>query len=99
MIGCLQNLRPREWTRGHKQKVRIGGQLSQEVRVTSGIPQGSVLGPLLFLAHVNDMWRNIESTIRLFAEDCIMYRNILNNNDMENLHIDLNRLGERAFEK
>jgi hypothetical protein len=41
-------------------------------RVTSGIPQGSVLAPLLFLAYINDIWRNIESTIRLFADDCII---------------------------
>jgi len=49
-----------------------------EVRVTSGVSQGSVLGPLLFLAYVNDIWRNIESTIRHFADDCVIYRKIIN---------------------
>ena len=47
---------------------------TEEVRVTSGVPQGSVLGPLLFLAYVNDIWRNTGSTIRLFADDCIIYK-------------------------
>ena len=54
----------------------MGGQLSDEVRVTSGVPQGSVLGPLLFLAYVNDIWRNMVSTIRLFADDCVIYRKL-----------------------
>jgi len=57
----------REFLLGRTQRVRVGGHLSEEVRVTSGVPQGSVLGPLLFLAYVNDISRNIESTIRLFA--------------------------------
>jgi len=72
---------------------RMGGQLSAEVRVTSGVPQGSVLGPLLFLAYVNDIWRNMESTIRLFVDDCVIYRKIINNADMEKLQKDLYRLG------
>jgi len=88
----------REFLLGHMQRVRVGGQLSAKVRVTSGVPQGSVLGPLLFLAYVNDIWRNMESTIRLFADDCVIYRKIMNNADMEKLQKDLDRLGEWAVE-
>ena len=63
----------REFLLGRTQRVRVGGQLSEEVRVTSGVPQGSVLDPLLFLAYLNEIWSNIESTIRLFADDCEVY--------------------------
>jgi hypothetical protein len=42
----------------------------------SGV-QGSILGPLLFLAYVYDIWRNIMSTIRLFADDCVIYKKLL----------------------
>jgi hypothetical protein len=77
---------------------RVGRKLSEEDRERSGVPQGSVLGPLLFLACVNDIWRNIESTIRLFADDCIIYRKVINNKDIEKLQIELKRLGYWAFE-
>jgi hypothetical protein len=62
----------REFLLGRMQRFRVGGQLSEEVGVTSGVPQGSILGPLLFLAYVNDIWINTKSTIRLFADDCII---------------------------
>jgi hypothetical protein len=52
----------REFLLGRTQRLRVGGQLSEEVRVKSGVPQGSVLGPLLFLAYVNDILKSIEST-------------------------------------
>ena len=83
----------REFLLGCTQGVRVGEQLSAEVTVTSGVPQGSVLGPLLFLASVNDIWRNRESTIRHFADDCVIYRKIINNADMEKLQKDLDRMG------
>jgi len=77
---------------------QLGAHLSEEVRATSGDLQGSVLGPLLFLAYVNDISRNIESTIRLFADDCVIYRKIINKEDIEKLQKVLDRLGEWAVE-
>ena len=71
----------KEFLLGRSQRVRIDGHLSDDVRVMSGVPQGSVLGPLLLLVYVNDIWRGIDSNIRLFADDCIIYRKILDSSD------------------
>ena len=43
------------------------------------------MGPLLFLVYVNDIWRNIDWNIRLFADDCMIYRKITNKNVIERL--------------
>jgi len=88
----------REFLVGRKQRVRVGGQLSKEVKVTSGVPQGSVLSPLLFLGYVNDIWRNIDSCIRLFAGDCITYRKITNKINIDKLQKDLDTWEEWAVE-
>jgi len=88
----------REFLAERTQWVRVGGQISNEVKVTSGVPQGSVWGPILFLVYVNDIWRKIDSSIRLFADDCIIYRKITNSDDIENLQKDLYTLGEWAVE-
>jgi hypothetical protein len=83
----------REFLLGRTQRVSVGGHLSEEFRVMSGVLQWDVLGPLLFLAYMYDIWRNIESTLRLFADDFVIYRKIINNEDIENLQKDLDRLG------
>ena len=56
--------------------------------------QGGVLGPVKFLAYVNDIWKNIDSSIRLFADDCIICRKITSKNDISMLQKDLDTLGE-----
>jgi len=76
----------------------VNGQLSEVVRVTSAVPQGSVLGPVLFLAYVNDIWRNTESNIRLFGDDCTIHRKIMDSSEIDKLQTDLNRLGKCAEE-
>jgi len=50
----------REFLVGRTQTVKVGGQLSKEAKIISDVPQGSVLGSLLFLVYLNDIWRNIE---------------------------------------
>lgn len=63
------------------QYVELEGQCSHAVQVTSGVPQGTVLGPILFLLFINDIANKIDATIRLFADDCIIYREINTQND------------------
>lgn len=60
--------------------------------VTSGVPQGAVLSPLLFLIYINDLPSNIKSKLRLFADDCIVYRAITNQDDTCTLQQDLNAI-------
>ena len=59
-----------------QQRVVVNGVKSDWVPVVSGVPQGNVLVPLLFSLHINDITADIESEIRLFADDCICYREI-----------------------
>ena len=75
-----------------KQRIVIGGEHSTWTQISSGVPQGTVLGPLLFLTYINDLPNNIHSSIRLFADDCVLYREIKNESDSQELHKDLNSL-------
>ena len=78
------------------QCVVVNGQKSRLSSVASGVPQGTVLGPVLFSLYINDMAEDINSEIRLFADDCVCYRSIQSTNDTKILQADINRLGRWA---
>ena len=81
---------------GRTQQVAVNGTLSAPADVISGVPQGSVLGPALFLLYINDIYEGIMSTMRLFADDSLIYRCIKSRRDLETLQADLQAVFEWA---
>ena len=77
-----------------RQRVVVNDSRSSWADVTSGIPQGSVLGPMLFIIYINDMPTSVLSSIYLFADDAKVYRNISSNDDPPTLQHDLQQLGK-----
>ena len=75
-----------------QQSVVLEGSHSSSVPVKSGVPQGTVLGPLLFLIYINDLPSSVKSNVRLFADDCILYRQIRSDKDAAILQEDINKL-------
>ena len=59
-----------------KQRVVLNGSRSEYSVIESGVPQGSVLGPLLFLIYINDLERNIKSNIKFFADDTSLFSTV-----------------------
>ena len=70
-IGITGQLLPwfENYLTNRKQSVLIAGDKSDQRLIEAGVPQGSVLGPTLFLIYINDLVQNIESTVELFADD------------------------------
>ena len=66
--------------------------MSQWRAVISGIPQGSVLGPVLFIIYINDLPDLVENFTMLFADDTKLYSAVNNTNDHDSLQNDLNKL-------
>lgn len=79
-----------------RMKVLVDGEFSKEATVDSGVPQGTVLGPLLFLCHINDLPNSVKSQVRLFADDCLLYRQIKTQADHNILQEDLRSLEKWA---
>ena len=79
-----------------QQRVVVNGVKSDWAPVVSGVPQGTALGPLIFSLHINDITVHIESEIRLFADDCVCYREIKDKEDTLKLQRDINQLGNWA---
>ena len=79
----------KEFLTGRTQTVKVNGTGSTLADVLSGIPQGSVLGPLLFVIYINDILDNIKANGLLFADDTRAYRTIVSKEDAEELQCDL----------
>ena len=80
------------WLYERTQRVILNGSRSQWRPVVSGVPQGSVLGPLLFIIYVNDMGNAISSNISKFADDTKIYRDIKSDSDSSLLQSDPDKL-------
>ena len=74
------------------QSVVVNGSKSSSIPVTSGVPQGSVLGPIIFLAYINDLPSKVKSRVRLFADDTAIYLAITSPEDSKTLQDDLRTL-------
>ena len=74
------------------QTVNWEGATSTSSPLTSGVPQGSVLGPLFFLTYINDLPNGLTSTVKLFADDTLLYGVVVEDSDCDNLQEDLNKL-------
>jgi hypothetical protein len=80
-----------------KQKVLLDGVLSETCRVSSGVPQGSVLGPVLFITFINDIVDCApNSSIKLFADDTLLYRQVSTAQDSDTLQADLDKVAAWA---
>ncbi|XP_076469999.1 uncharacterized protein LOC143300289 [Babylonia areolata] len=85
-----------QWTEaflsGRTQQVFVNGSKSDEARVTSVIPQGSVLGPILFVIYINDLPRQVQSKVRIFADGTKLFAQSNEQHARETLQEDLDRL-------
>ena len=74
----------RSFLTNHHQRVVVQGNHSSWTSVLSGVPQGTVLGPVLFIIYINDITRNLTSQCKLLADDMKVYKVLRNTN--ENMH-------------
>ena len=89
----------RSFLTNRQQRVVLRGHYSSWTAVLSGVPQGTVLGPILFLININDITRNVESQSKLFADDMKVYKVLRNvHEDTQILQDDLNALEQWSID-
>ena len=92
MIGILNS-----FLSDRKQRVTIDGKNSDWADVQAGVPQGSLLGPLLFLIYINDIVEVVDSEIRIFADDTFIFT-VVNEHCTETLNKDLESINKWAWQ-
>ena len=86
----------RDFLTGRRQRVVVNGSSSKWSPVLSGVLQDTVLGPILFLLFINDLPSLVSSSVKLFADDSVLYRHIESSADHDKLQEDLLQLEEWA---
>ena len=81
-----------EWLTHRRQRVIVDGEISIWKSVLSGVPQGSVLGPILFLIYINDLEDDISSKVLKLADNTKVFRKVTNVTDKQSLQDDLDKL-------
>ena len=81
-----------QWLTDRRQRVVVDGEVSNWKSVLSEVPQGSVLGPILFLIYINDLDDSITSNVLKFADDTKLFRKVNTDGDKQHLQNDLDRL-------
>ena len=81
-----------QWLTDRRQRVVVDGEVSSWKSVLSGVPQGSVLGPILFLVYINDLEEGVTGKILKFADDTKLFRKVKEIGDKQNLQDDIDKL-------
>ena len=81
-----------KWLTHRRLRVIVDGEISNWKFVLSGVPQGSVLGPILFLIYINDLEDDISSEVLKFADDTKVFRKVTNGTDKQSLQDDLDKI-------
>ena len=87
-----------DWLCDRKQRVVLNRKFSDWRNVSSGVPQGSVLGPILFLIYINDLDEDVKCKISKFADDTKIANRVISLSQQQELQNDLNTLGEWAVD-
>ncbi|CAM4590472.1 unnamed protein product [Lepidochelys kempii] len=84
------------WLKDRKQTAGINGQFSEWREVNSGVPQGSVLGPVLFNIFINDLEKGVNSEVAKFADGTKLFKIVMSKADCKELQKDLTKLDDWA---